>query len=293
MSISSKHHYIPVFYLKGFTNESGTFAIYDKKKDSLKRPLFYPKSHFFEENRNTLDINGKKTDFIEKGYQILEEKTKSIFKELQQANGHIKLNSSKIFDLQLFILSTYWRIPKTDGKLNSLLNSYNLSYFGINLVKSQTGKSVQSKRIDELLKTNGFIEGLRPIFPILQFTKTRNNEDLENWNIYYSGGSNVHITGDNPIVIRNSSSQNLLSKELIIPLTNKQILIRSYNKFITKTLAPEFSLKLDLLIFRQSSIYVCSKNPDYLISLSKLDKTLKQSTEQLKFSLFQYLDVIT
>lgn len=103
----------------------------------------------------------------------------------------------------------------------------------------------------------------------------------------------MHITGDNPIVIRDSASQNLLSKELILPLTNRQVLIRSKNKFITTTLAPEFALKLDLLIFRQSSIYVCSKNPDYLRALAQLNRTLKQSQEQLKFALFQYLDVVT
>lgn len=173
--------------MKGFTNDSGTFAIYDKKKNSLKKGLFYPKSHFFEFDRNTIEINGEKTDLIEKSYQKLEEKTKSIFEELQKANSHIQLDATKIFDLQLFVLSTYWRIPRTDGELNELLNSSNFSEFGFNIINSQTGKSAPKTRIDELLNNNGFIEALRTVFPVLQYTKTRDNEDLENWNVYYSG----------------------------------------------------------------------------------------------------------
>ena len=44
-NISSRHHYIPQFYLRGFTNESGNFKIYDvQQKRFIKNGKdFYPK----------------------------------------------------------------------------------------------------------------------------------------------------------------------------------------------------------------------------------------------------------
>jgi predicted nucleic acid-binding protein len=290
LSISKRHHYIPQFYLKGFTNNAGTFSIFDLRKGSLKNGLFFPKSHFFEYDRNTLDIDGVKTDFIEKGFQKLEDKTKSIFDELQKANGHIELDANRIFDLQLFVLCTYWRIPWTDGELNKILNSSNFNEYGFKLMNINTGEHCSNERVEELLQTNGFVESLRTVMPILQFTKTKDNEDLENWIVYYSGGQGVHITGDNPIVVRESTEKNLLSKELIMPLTKRQVLIRSKNKFITKTLDPVFAVKLDMLIFLQSTLYVCGQNAEYLTSISEFCKNTKQSAEEIKFALFQYLD---
>ena len=35
MNISTNHHYIPKFYIKGFTNSKGFLHIYDKLKDEL------------------------------------------------------------------------------------------------------------------------------------------------------------------------------------------------------------------------------------------------------------------
>ena len=91
MSISRKHHYIPKFYLKGFTNESSEFAIYDIKREVLKTNMFSTKSHFYELDRNTIDTGNEKTDFIEEFYQKLEDKLKHTFKDLQKADGPIQI----------------------------------------------------------------------------------------------------------------------------------------------------------------------------------------------------------
>ncbi len=67
MSISQKHHYLPEFYLKGFTNEAGQFSIYDYEQKRIKKNLFYPSTHFFD-NRNLVDVEGEITDVPEKLY---------------------------------------------------------------------------------------------------------------------------------------------------------------------------------------------------------------------------------
>lgn len=37
MAKSKRHHYIPQFFLRGFTNEAGEYFIYDKIKDEIRK----------------------------------------------------------------------------------------------------------------------------------------------------------------------------------------------------------------------------------------------------------------
>jgi hypothetical protein len=51
MSKSKKHHYIPRFYLKGFTNRENRYFVYDKQNDKLWQSS--PENSFLENHRNT------------------------------------------------------------------------------------------------------------------------------------------------------------------------------------------------------------------------------------------------
>ena len=47
-SISKRHHYIPVFFLKQFANKDGKLWVYNKVMDRIERKPKAPKSIFFE-----------------------------------------------------------------------------------------------------------------------------------------------------------------------------------------------------------------------------------------------------
>ena len=51
---SKRHHYIPKFLIKEFTDEQGLLYIYDKIKDKFLTNKRSPKSIFFENDRNTI-----------------------------------------------------------------------------------------------------------------------------------------------------------------------------------------------------------------------------------------------
>lgn len=51
-SISSKHHYIPQYYIKGFLDNEHLFYKYDKIRDSFKTGKVGSKGVFFELHRN-------------------------------------------------------------------------------------------------------------------------------------------------------------------------------------------------------------------------------------------------
>lgn len=69
-NISWRHHYLPVFYLEGFTNEENRFKIYDVQNQSFIKDgkEFSPKSYFFEKDSNTMTKDGIKDDFLEKRF---------------------------------------------------------------------------------------------------------------------------------------------------------------------------------------------------------------------------------
>ncbi len=48
---SKKHHYIPRFYLDGFTNDSSKYFVYDKEADKIWETN--PTNSFAENHRNT------------------------------------------------------------------------------------------------------------------------------------------------------------------------------------------------------------------------------------------------
>lgn len=58
MVASKKHHYIPRFYLNGFTNENAGYFIFDKEKEEIR--YTNPINSFFKNNRNSVIVNGEK-----------------------------------------------------------------------------------------------------------------------------------------------------------------------------------------------------------------------------------------
>ena len=79
--ISWRHHYIPQFYLNGFTSKNGNFKIYDiQKKFFIKKGKdFTPRSYFFEEDGNTMITDSGNTDFIEESFKDIDSKTAEVF----------------------------------------------------------------------------------------------------------------------------------------------------------------------------------------------------------------------
>lgn len=67
MQKSWRHHYLPQFYLKGFTNENGTFKIYDVTQGKFLKDgkEFSPASYFFEKNANTIQSDKVDSERLE------------------------------------------------------------------------------------------------------------------------------------------------------------------------------------------------------------------------------------
>lgn len=81
--MSSRHHYLPQFYLKGFTDDDGKFYVFDIKNQRLKSKKLLPKQVFFERNRNTFVIGEEKTDFLESQiYKLIDNTNSKAFQKI-------------------------------------------------------------------------------------------------------------------------------------------------------------------------------------------------------------------
>lgn len=122
---SSRHHYIPKFLSSAFANAAGMLYIYDKMKDEILKNPRPPKSIFFENDRNTLFLDeDTKTSILEDFlYKGIDDKTSRIIKEYQTKKiKRIDFNVEDNGTILFFLISLFWRLPKTDFAASNLID---------------------------------------------------------------------------------------------------------------------------------------------------------------------------
>ena len=84
---SWRHHYLPEFYLKGFTNQDGKFKIFDVHRQLFIKngKDFSTESYFFEEDGNTIHTDKGADDFIEKGFAEVDNRVADLFNKIRNA----------------------------------------------------------------------------------------------------------------------------------------------------------------------------------------------------------------
>ena len=104
---SKKHHYLPSYYLKGFTDNRNFFFIYDKKRDKILPNALTPDTFFFENNLNTVILmDGSYSDFLEDFYTQIEEITRDSLNIIRTSNNR---NPVKLIDMMnLFLFLSFY-----------------------------------------------------------------------------------------------------------------------------------------------------------------------------------------
>lgn len=160
---SSRHHYIPQFLIKGFTNSDGLLYVYDKHKDKILKRQLPPKSIFYQPDRNTVEINSTtKSSIIEDLlYFMMDNKTSKVIQQYQtQELAEIDFKSEDTAILLFFLISLFWRIPKTDYAAEDLIVRSTIIASGIDpeilrndpTYKKLTRAGIFSHHVDEIVK---------------------------------------------------------------------------------------------------------------------------------------------
>jgi hypothetical protein len=286
---SNRHHYIPEFYIKGFTNPEQKVIVYDKRASEFKSQAFSPKQIFFEWNRNNLIINGKTDDFVENLYSIWDNKLSITYKRINEQKGRVKFDATDLFNLLIFVSLNHWRLPHLGNEIDNLIEDYSKENSFVKIYDNNAGEEVSSEFFNEFKKRPGFKEMFRLSRPITDYLKLDINKVIDNWKIY-SAASNVelHILGDNPIIFKNDRKENILENELIMPLSKGKLLINSNGKRIEQ-ITPQIIIAIDTLVFIQSKSIVIGSNKDYLkaIQLFALNYDSIEKIQMLKDEIFE------
>ncbi len=154
---SKKHHYLPRHYLRGFTNDDGSFYAYDKINDKVF--LTNPDNTFFENDLNTVTTpKGDRSVFVEDQYTNIENVCWPSLDKIRESNTKKAVSYSDKEFLYLFLLFQYWRLPINIPAVEEIsetafTRSNPVDYFQI---KNKNGESVPKKIIEHIRGSDAF-----------------------------------------------------------------------------------------------------------------------------------------
>lgn len=195
---SKKHHYLPRYYLKGFTNAGGSFFVYDKNADKIFETN--PDASFFQNNLNTVEFpNGETSNFLETMYTEIENQS---WNSLDNIRNSTYTASTPLFDrmnLFLFLLFLHWRLPCNIDFVDELskeffLGENDLDFFNL---LSKGSDTVPPEVVEEIRSSSAFKKAAKMVVPFAPFYKDKDwSRNLENWRFFYPGdGESWYIVG--------------------------------------------------------------------------------------------------
>lgn len=274
MNLSKRHHYIPEFYIKGFVGNDGKVSVYNKELGRIDSNRKSPKQVFFEWNRNTYNVHGEETDFVEKLYQFGEDKFSPTYKKLTERLEEIELTAKDLFHLIHFIADLHWRVPTQDNEVSNYVKNLNPENSVFEVRNKITGENAPKELFNRIINEPSFAGSYRIIMAMQDYLGVEKDSSLNNWKIYYAPkqDNHPHLLCDNPLIIKKKHEENILKSELIFPLSKSKIIYHTLGKYL-KEIPPENRVSADLLLFLQANNLVCGPDADYLNLIANLALT--------------------
>lgn len=266
MTVSKKHHYIPRFYLTGFTDSNNLYYIYDKQTKKIW--LTTPENSFAENHRNTGTVVDQNTKEVHK-YDLPEEMLAHF--DNRSASAVYDIRNSKIDDdiltvdrlyaLRFFIASTFWRTPANDHIREEIINTHSFEELGFGIFN----KGKRQAETEQMLMDIDLWHKMYPtLLPLVSFNEPYKRNNSADFKLYYRLNQ-THVVTDNSIILREFKDFSSLNEELIFPISSKVFVIATA-RHKPRHLPPAFNLKMDILLFDNASRYVACCNKEYLLS---------------------------
>ncbi len=267
-----KHHYLPRYYLNGFTDKNNLFYVYDKREDRILPKPLTPSAVFFENNLNTITSpNGETSDFLEGLYTDIENTTRDSLKSIRQSNPKCSIKLLDKMNFFSFLLFLHWRLPSNIKYVEKLSKSFFLegNDFSFFQLKSKCGEEVPDEVKAAIKDSLAFKKTAKLVIPFAPFYKNNWVDKLMNWRFSYTGdGQTWHLVGDNPIVTRGTNDHDPIDclNEFIFPVSGNILLI-SVNDLTQKELPPKFTVEFNVAIIKRARRFVACQRLDFLKSL--------------------------
>jgi len=276
MKESSRHHYIPQFYIKGFTNNKGIIYVYDKQSDKIWNRQITPKGIFYDLDRNTIFNENDSSSIIEDYWlKHLDTECSKIVKKFRESKNSTFLhNINDVSRLKFFLIHLYWRLPKIDFAFDYLFeNATILNLKGENIKPiNKDYKKEGFKKIDRLLLPNKIIRGIK-------------NQRLSGgfYSKLFEKNENIFLLGDYPMLYKTEPTcfDEILNKEVLLPISSKRLYAISNHN--SKNFDFSKVTTFNTLIINQSVRYVCGTDKVFL------EKSVDYYKKQKQFLPLDYL----
>lgn len=288
---SWRHHYLPEFYLKGFTNQDGKFKIFDVPRQLFIKngKDFSTESYFFEEDGNTIHTDRGTDDFIENRFSEVDNRVGDLFNKLRNAltDTRFGLTEDDMPALQHFVSVLYWRIPSNYDQIKKLISERELHEFGLLIKSRDTNEVVRNEGLENKIRNDpNFFKAIKLILPYITYkTFLDCNTPLH---IQTFPEQLPALCSDNPVIFKNPNPD-IYYDDFIFPLTHTHVFIRG-NKINNIDLR-HIKIAIDQILLKQAKQYVSCTDMKYVEALNDLNKKPGRSLEQLKEFLFSKLIV--
>jgi len=269
--LSKKHHYIPQFYLRGFTDTNGGFTIYDKVRNEFRKSK--PENEFYEKFRNTTNLGGQKSVLIEDMYSHLESTFATILSAIEKSN-HTEpiLTPNLMVGLKFLVETMRWRNPTLDDTYDNVVQRLSIKDFGLEFNGATEQQKIDINR--QIMNEPDARKMLRPFMGAISLNLMTNTDyDTSRWHILYQDDG-FPITGDFPIIFNPKSIHNRINEEFIFSLSAQRTVIFADIK-LAKQLPDAFAIDKDLAIIHLSKRFVCCKHDEYLRFMVKYYKEIQ------------------
>lgn len=262
MGASKKHHYLPQFYLKGFTDNEGNYYVFDKKTEEIRKTN--PLNSFFVNNRNTSIMKEERFVLLEDIYAQFDSLTAPQLEKIRNSSiEDLDLATEAFHRVKMFITQMYWRVPRSDEEFEKMIDKLTFADAGFDIKNKTTGKSVATEQLQKQLKEADLFRKMYRIFlPLISYQEKYRMNDFENLRVYFRPNK-FQLTSDNPLIIKEFKDFRSLNEEMFFPISCDKIFVHTKQPK-PKNLPNMFLLDLDMMQIQQATRFVCCSNKEYL-----------------------------
>ncbi|MHB1179300.1 MAG: DUF4238 domain-containing protein, partial [Daejeonella sp.] len=224
---SSKHHYIPQYYISGFLASDGLLDIYDKQRGVILRERKGTGGVFFEKNRNSADFGfSKPISMFEEAYSVIDNLLPAAIKLLRADAFNI---NKEIFielmaNLNVFIIDLFWRNINTDQLFNDMYENGKMT------ITVSGSKSLSAQETEYLKQMMGFkqLARLQIFKTAMQDALNQDPNGIVNGNLVSFPLEQICI-GDMPFLFpfMPKTHLNLLQLPVIVPISKSKVYLRN------------------------------------------------------------------
>ncbi|MFC7772427.1 DUF4238 domain-containing protein [Flavobacterium sp. GCM10027622] len=284
-NLSWRHHYLPVFYLKGFTKESRLIRVYDveKKQFVQKGKEFSTESYFFEKNGNTIFYGDKQSDFIEKAYSDLENNISKILTRINEndSSNNFGINEYDVQSLNMFANLMFWRLPHRKDLLEIILKNTDLDYVGLKILDKDGVRKIESE--NEIKNNPEFLKAYKLFFSFADTMRSAKNKMP--YNLLSRPEQLPFLCSDNPVIFE-KEFPNINEDGYVFPLSGTRVFMKTSKQ---KDFPPYLWLLFDIISYKQAKKYVSCTSLEYIEMLEETFVKYKMSLEEFKIELFKRL----